>query len=237
MPRQFTQITNINNRLNKKLTPVDRESITHILVDHMVAYNLNAADLDITDEFIDVLLPRLARENVDWEGLNSIRDIYTTEVKRRFFDHLRNLKRQGTKLNHRVTAAKDLFDDETVSYESVSKLQKSEKPSHSPILKQDHQTPDGQEQFKTPFAPSASEPPAAQHEPMEPAFVKQLNLYPIEKKFSAKQIALIDNEIELDTLVVAMKVCKGKWKAMTKRLEQLKRLSDAHSFNPAADSE
>ena len=72
---------------------------------------------------------------------------------------------------------------------------------------------------------------------MEIAFVKQLNLYPIEKKYSAKQIALIDNEVELDTLVVQMKVCKGKWKAMTKRLEQLKKQSDAHTFNPNFDSE
>ena len=78
---------------------------------------------------VDVLLPRLARENVDWEGLASIKDIYTTEVKRRLFDHLRNLKRQGTKLNHRVTAAKDLFDEEEESYESTSKLQKYEKSS------------------------------------------------------------------------------------------------------------
>ena len=72
---------------------------------------------------------------------------------------------------------------------------------------------------------------------MEGAFANQLDLYPIEKKYTAKQIALIDNEIELDALVVDMKVCKGKWKAMTKRLEKLKRLSDAHSFNPTVDSE
>ena len=145
MPRQFTQITNIHNRLNKKLTPADRDSITNSLIDHMATYNLNAADLDITDEFVDCLLPRIARENVDWEGLVSIKDIYTTEVKRRLYDQLRNLKRQGTKLNNRVTSAKDLFEEEEESFESASKLQKSDKPSLSPILKQDHQSLNGQE--------------------------------------------------------------------------------------------
>ena len=103
----------------------------------MVHYNLHAADLDITDDLVDNLLPRLAQDNVDWEGLVSIKDIYTTEVKRRLFDQLRNLKRQGAKLNNRVKAAMDLFDEEEESYESTSKIQKSEKPGLSPILKHD----------------------------------------------------------------------------------------------------
>ena len=104
-------------------------------------------------------------------------------------------------------------------------------------MKQDHQGLGGQEQLKTPYGFSPTEPPATPHGPTETASVKQFDLYPIEKKYTAKQIALIDNEVELDTLVVQMKVCKGKWKAMTKRLEQLKKQSDAHSFNPAVDSE
>ena len=148
MPTRHPQITNIHNRLNKKLTPADRSSITHSLVEHMTNYNLHAADLDITDEFIDVLLPGITRDNIDWEGLVSIKDIYTTEVKRRLFDQVRNLKRQGAKLNNRVIAAKDLFDEEEESYESVSKLQKSEKPSLSPMLKHDQQVHDDQEMFK-----------------------------------------------------------------------------------------
>ena len=52
----------------------------------MTNYNMLAADLDITDELIDVLLPGIARDNIDWEGLVSIKDIYTSEVKRRLFD-------------------------------------------------------------------------------------------------------------------------------------------------------
>ena len=86
MPTRHPQITNIHNRLNKKLTPADRSSITHSLVEHMTNYNMLAADLDITDELIDVLLPGIARDNIDWEGLVSIKDIYTSEVKRRLFD-------------------------------------------------------------------------------------------------------------------------------------------------------
>ena len=64
---------------------------------------------------------------------------------------------------------------------------------------------------------------------------KQLNLFPIEKKYTAKQISLIDNEIELDALVEDMKVARGKWKAMTKRLEKLKKSSDAHQYDPTAE--
>ena len=66
---------------------------------------------------------------------------------------------------------------------------------------------------------------------------KEVELFSIEKKYTAKQIALIDNEIELDALVLEMKSCKGKLKAMTKRFEELKKLSNAHTFNPYADSE
>ena len=113
----------------------------------MTNYNMLAADLDITDELIDVLLPGIARDNIDWEGLVSIKDIYTSEVKRRLFDQVRNLKRQGAKLNTRVNAAKELFDEEEESYESASKLQKSEKPNLSPILKPDQHGHDGHEKL------------------------------------------------------------------------------------------
>ena len=34
-----------------------------------------------------------------------------------------------------------------------------------------------------------------------------------------------------------MKVCKGKWKALTKRLEQHKKLSNTHSFNLYAEDD
>ena len=64
-----------------------------------------------------------------------------------------------------------------------------------------------------------------------------MELYSIEKKFTARQIALIDNEIEIDALVTEMKICKGKWKAMTKRLEKLKKLPNSHTFNLYADSD
>ena len=80
-------------------------------------------------------------------------------------------------------------------------------------------------------------PEAALHEFADQAHAQNLDLYPIKNKYTAKQISLIDNEIELDALVKDMKVCKGKWKTMAKRLEKLKKLSDAHSFNPNIDSE
>ena len=78
---------------------------------------------------------------------------------------------------------------------------------------------------------------AKQHEPEADTETKEVELYSIEKKYTAKQIALIDNEIELDALVLEMKSCKGKLKAMTKRFEELKKISNAHTFNPYADSE
>jgi hypothetical protein len=48
---------------------------------------------------------------------------------------------------------------------------------------------------------------------------------------------LIDNEIEFDALVENMKIARGKWKAMTKRLEKLKKLSEAHQFDPTVDED
>ena len=91
--------------------------------------------------------------------------------------------------------------------------------------------------FKTTQPFSSALPEANLHELANQSYAQHLDLYPIEKKYTAKQIALIDNEIELDALVVDMKICKGKWKTMAKRLEKLKKLSDAHSFNPNIDSE
>ena len=145
MPRHNTQITGVLNRLHKKLSPADRASITQSLVDYMVAHNLQADDFNPTDDFLDALLPGLQHDNVDWEGFASVKEIHGTEVKRRFYDQVRNLKRQGAKLNARVTAAKDLFDEDDESYESTSKIQKTEKHSQSPMLKLDQQTPDDQD--------------------------------------------------------------------------------------------
>ena len=34
-----------------------------------------------------------------------------------------------------------------------------------------------------------------------------------------------------------MRMCKGKWKALTKRLEKLKKLNQAHTFNLYTDSD
>ena len=145
MPRQNSQITAILNRLHKKLSPADRSSITQSLVDYMVAHNLRAEDFTPTDDFLDLLLPGIQQENVDWEGLATVKDILGTEVKRRFYDQVKNLKSQGTRLNTKVAAAKDLFDEEHDSYESVSKFQKTDKHSQSPMLKLDQQTPDDQD--------------------------------------------------------------------------------------------
>ena len=122
MPRQNSQITAILNRLHKKLSPSDRASITKSLVDYMVAHDLRAEDFTPTDDFLDLLLPGIQLDNVDWEGLVTVKDILGTEVKRRFYDQVKNLKSQGTRLNTKVAAAKDLFDEEQDSYESVSKF-------------------------------------------------------------------------------------------------------------------
>lgn len=65
----------------------------------------------------------------------------------------------------------------------------------------------------------------------------QVDLFTIEKKYTAKQIALIDNSIDIDSIVSEMRMCKGKWKALTKRLEKLKKLSQAHTFNLYTDSD
>ena len=111
----------------------------------MVAHNLRAEDFTPTDDFLDLLLPGIQQDNVDWEDLVTVKDILGTEVKRRFYDQVKNLKSQGTRLNTKVAAAKDLFDEEHDSYESVSKFQKTEKHSQSPMLKLDQQTPDDQD--------------------------------------------------------------------------------------------
>ena len=48
---------------------------------------------------------------------------------------------------------------------------------------------------------------------------------------------MIDNSLEIDRIVSDMKVCKGKWKSLLKRVEDLKRLNQAHTFKLYPDSE
>ena len=65
----------------------------------------------------------------------------------------------------------------------------------------------------------------------------KVDLYSFEKKYTSKQIALIDNEIELEDAIVRMKACKAKLKSASKRVDELKKLRHSLMVDPEADSE
>ena len=71
-----------------------------------------------------------------------------------------------------------------------------------------------------------------QKNPLAQEFV---NYYP-SKRCTTRQVAMIENEIELDDLVANIKVCRAKLKQMLKRYDELKALNEAHSYNPHADA-
>ena len=56
-------------------------------------------------------------------------------------------------------------------------------------------------------------------------------------KCKPQQMALPQNELELDQLVHEIKGCRAKLKQMRKRFDELKRLNQAHNFNPNEESE
>ena len=106
MPKKLTKTTAVKDRLSEKLNPTDRASITDCLIDYMVQNNLQADDLGTFEELLVDLLPMLSKRNKDWDGIIHERILKGTEVRRRFGDHIRNLKKEAEGLNARVSAMK-----------------------------------------------------------------------------------------------------------------------------------
>jgi len=71
MPKKQTKTTAVKDRLTEKLNSTDWASITECLLNHMVANNLQAADLSSFDNLLVDLLPMLPKVNKYWEGIAS----------------------------------------------------------------------------------------------------------------------------------------------------------------------
>ena len=144
MPKKQPKTTAVKDRLSEKLNPTDRASITDCLIDYMVQNNLQADDLGTFEELLVDLLPMLSKRNKDWDGIIHERILKGTEVRRRFSDHLRNLKKEAEGLNARVTAMKiplnlnysddspDLQNQQEDQPDSKSQLSKDKNSNSSP---------------------------------------------------------------------------------------------------------
>ena len=144
MPKKQPKTTAVKDRLTDKLNGTDRASITNCLLEHMVANNLQANDLGSFEELLVDLLPMLSKANKDWEGIIHERILKGTEVRRRFGDHIRNLKKEAEGLNARVTAMKiplnlnysddspDLQNQQEDQPDSKSQLSKDKNSNSSP---------------------------------------------------------------------------------------------------------
>ena len=150
---------------------------------------------------------------------------------------MRNLKKRGTKVQELIDAEVKRREDITDSEESEKDSQKTDNISVGAISKTDQKAQKDPKQLQdiAPFSNADEDLQQQEHEAViQP---DQVDLYSIEKKYTVKQIALIDNSIEIDSIISEMRMCKGKWKALTKRLEKLKKLNQAHTFNLYTDSD
>ena len=125
MAGKNSQSTSIKTRLNKNLNKADRESITESLIDYMASHSVSAAELAGDDDLLTNLLPLLSKKNSDWEGITHVRELKSTEVKKRVFGHIRNLKKLGEKLNAKADAAKDplVVESSNNSQDDMSQLE------------------------------------------------------------------------------------------------------------------
>ena len=57
------------------------------------------------------------------------------------------------------------------------------------------------------------------------------------KKYTTKEVALINESFYINDIVSELKMCKAKWKALVKRFEQSKKHSQSHNFNLYNDSD
>ena len=93
MTRSSTQITDVTERLDKKLEAGDRLSINDSLANHLVVQGLEIKDISCSDELLDAILPRVAKLNDDWLQIKSVKDFKMSKMKKKVNDHIQNLKR------------------------------------------------------------------------------------------------------------------------------------------------
>ena len=237
MPGNTTKSTAVKNRLKKTLTKDDRWGATRSTVDHIVNQGLKKEDINSTDEFLRCIVPGIATYNPDWAGIKALKDLKNSEVQNGLRQHMRNLKKKESKIQDHIDAEIRLRDDITDSEESEKESQKSDNISVSAISKTDQKGQNDPKQLQGVAPFSIADEEAEEPEQDAGAQPNLADLFTIEKKYTAKQIALIDNSIETDSIISEMRMCKGKWKALTKRLEKLKKLNQAHTFNLYADSD
>ena len=188
-------------------------------------------DISTTDDFIDCLFVRLAQYNTEWQGIRCIKDLKGTEVKKRLLEHVRNQKKKDSKINVQINAARALREEATESDCSEMQVLVSDANSCKGELKNDQKVQESQVQHQGTTLPPNTEEEANQHEQEVDPKAHEEELFTVSRRYTAKQLALINTELEIDSVVTDIKACKAKLKTLTKRFEQLKKLSSAHSYN------
>ena len=137
MTRSTTQITDVTNRLDKKLEASDRLAINESLANHLVVKGLEISDISCSDELLDAILPRMAKLNDDWAQIKSVKDFKMSKMKKKVNDHIQNQKKQPTLLQKQLEFIRDQKALVFASQESHSNDDKSELNNNSATSKKD----------------------------------------------------------------------------------------------------
>ena len=94
----------------------------------MVSKGLTASVVVVNDELVQVLLPRMAIDHLDWEEVKQVAEIKNSDVLRSFKTHIRNMKKEPELLDSAAKKSKEAIahveesDDGTSSGVFLSSL-------------------------------------------------------------------------------------------------------------------
>ena len=198
MTRSTTQITDVTNRLDKKLEASDRLAINESLANHLVVKGLEISDISCSDELLDAILPRMAKLNDDWAQIKCVKDFKMSKMKKKFNDHIQNQKKQPTLLQRQLEFIREQALQVFASVDSQSNNDKSEPNTNSAASKTDKKGKVDKETIKPVSPPSQVEQGAGKHVAQQEDDSHGLDLLPMKRPWTAQHATLINNQIELE---------------------------------------
>ena len=85
----------VNKRMHHALTEQDKESAKISLIQYMIQEDLTPAETAADQYLIEQLLPYLAKQNPEWQGVSSDVEFKASEVHYRLLTFLKNQLRNG----------------------------------------------------------------------------------------------------------------------------------------------
>ena len=227
----------VKKRLQKKLEKDDKWSAARSTVIHLINNDLEKEDISSTDDFLDDIIPGIAAYNPDWMGIETVKDLKSSEVLKELKQHMRNLKSKDSKIQVHIDAERTLRADVPDNSDAEPEGAKSKTHSNSEPQKYVQKIPANLKKTKDvkPFTTTQEE--VNQPEDQQDLGQHGMDILPTRKAYTAIHITLIDNEVELEAAIMNMKVCRAKSKSAFKRVEELEKIRHALQVKIHTDSE